>query len=579
MLRLKSNYGASRCARSSLVRFRFPPAQTRKRENARTRETSSEAGGRGRPGPVRVDAAQLGGELVLEAGPRVDALLSQGYSLSMASWRVVAMGAVVGGSCWVAACGSDPGKKVVPDDGGGAGGVVTSDAGGPATPPSGSDTGGSGGSAVIADGGSSGVAGNGGAPSGAAGTPSGDGGTGPGPGTQLTSCDAPIVIDDLPAADIAPDQATITQGPGGPTLITWREGDRRKGRVLTGDTLSKVVTFPELNAGSEYFPHFAVAGGGRLVYTTPNTPTTSLYVYDSTNDEWTLDEHEGLTFPLMQLLSNGDTLHVVTSSGGPFGSSGSLVKRSKSGVWAAPAPLYSIAPDRPYISQLLVDGEDRGALLAGTGQTAPALMGWALRNGAAVAEAALPIAANTAFTELFSALEPNGDVLSVYQTNGDTVTRAVTFSYDADADEATFSEPIELAVAPGQPYGLVVNAQGDATLWYSLAAVDRVVRRVDGVWGEPTTFSASDGWYADPVVDANGTTFVARSFNELADLQIVSSAAGSSQWSPPIDVAGDFGWTDPQRPRLGLDDAGRPMVVWTGSNSSGGRDILLSVCH
>jgi hypothetical protein len=253
--------------------------------------------------------------------------------------------------------------------------------------------------------------------------------------------------------------------------------------------------------------------------------------------------------------------------------------RSKAGVWGTTAPVYSIGPDRIYISQLLVDGLDRGAFIAGTGQSAPTLMGWAIRDGAVVAEASLPIDVSASFTELFLALLPNGDVLIVYQSSADTVLRAVTFSYDEDSGEASFDEPLELEPTPSQTYGLAVNAAGDVTLSHMVATSDFVRRRIDGVWGEPTPLPESDGWFADPIVDASGTTFVARSTGANTALQIRSSAAGSFTWSEPLDVKGDADWTYPQRPRLGIHDSGHPMVIWTGSNASGGRDILLSVCH
>lgn len=496
----------------------------------------------------------------------------------MRSWHVVAVGAVLGGWFCAVACGSDPGKRAARHHGGGASGLGGDEAtdGGTAGTQNpaggtGADSPGNGGAPGAGAGGSDASAG---ASPGGGGEPPGNGGAGP--GTVLTSCDAPLVIDDLPAANIAPDQATITQAPGGPTLITWREGDKRKGRVLTGNTLGKVVTFPEAVAGSEYYPHFAVSGSGGLIYTTPNTALPSLMVYDSSDDSWSPDEHTGLWFNLMQFLSNGDSLHVVTDA---VGGTGSLQVRSKAGVWGTATPLYNIAPDRIYTSQLRVDSQDRGALVAATGQTAPALKGWAIRDGAFVAEASLAIAASASFTELFSALLPNGDVLMVYQHSGDTVLRAVTFSYDEVAEKASFSKPVELEQAPTSPYGLAVDARGDATLSYSLAGGDLLRRRVGGVWGVPTPLGVSDGWYADPVVDANGTAFIARANGDYTKLTISSSAAGSLEWSEPLDVMGDFGWTSPQRPRLGLHESGVPMVAWTGSNASGGRDILLSVCH
>jgi hypothetical protein len=493
----------------------------------------------------------------------------------MRSWRVVAVGAVLSGWLYAAACGSDSGKRAIRDDAGGAGGAETTDGGAAGAPSVGGSAGAeSGGDAGApgTDGGSPGA----GAVPGSGGAPTGEGGAGAVPGTQLTSCDAPIVVDDAAAANIEPDQATIVQGAGGPTLLVWHDGNQRKGRVLTGNTLGKVFTFPDTVAGSEYYPHYAASGAGRLVYTTPNTSMPSLSVYDPSSDSWTTEDHDGLYWELNQFLANGDTLHVVTNY---LGSIGSLQVRSKAGVWGTAAPLYSIAPDRIYISQLLIDSQDRGAFIAGTGQSAPALMGFAIRNGVVVAETSLPIDVGAAFTEVFSALLPNGDVLVVYQSSADTVIRAVTFSYDEDADEASFDEPVELELVSGRIYGLAVDSAGDATLSYALAGPDLVRRRIDGVWGEPTPLSASDGWFADPVVDASGTAFVARASGDTTGLHISSSAPGSFTWSEPLDVRGDIAWTYPQRPRLGIHDSGAPMVIWTGGNPSGGRDILLSVCH
>src|SRR5262245_52356289 len=124
----------------------------------------------------------------------------------MKRWRLALLGTVVLGSMWAAGCGSNSGKKAVR---GGAGESSSPGGAGNAAPGAGTA-----GEAPTTNAGASPT--DGGAPTGTAGVPNGNAGeangtAGSGNVIELTSCDAPIVIDDTPAASIAPNQPTIWQ--------------------------------------------------------------------------------------------------------------------------------------------------------------------------------------------------------------------------------------------------------------------------------------------------------------------------------------------------------------------------------
>lgn len=481
----------------------------------------------------------------------------------MKHWRLALLGTVVVGSVWAAGCGSNSGKKAVRDgDGGDAG-----NAGNAASAGNGGE-----GNAVPG----AGAAGehsstNAGAANGAAGEPSGNGGRGT--ATELTSCDEPLVIDDLPEASIAPNQPTIWQAPGGLTLITWLEGQFRKGRVLNDDdSLGDVMTFPIINNSSDQVPHYVASAPGRLLYV--DRERNSLIFYDAQNDAWLDPEvHAGVYFDIAQFLANGDSLHFITDA---TGATGSRQVRSSAGVWGAAVPAWSIGPDRIYAPELMINAQDEGALVAARIPNSPELLGWVIRGGEVVAEAS--VAMGGVATSLDSALLPNGDVLAVYAHAGDAITRTSTLSYDAANNRASWSTPVPLIQSASQVVGLSVDSRGDATLSYGVGLTDVARRRIDGLWGEPTTLPMSDRWWSDPVVDGRDTTFIART-NDDGTFVIISSAAGESTWSMPLDIKRDFGWKFPQRPRMGLHSSGHPMVVWHGTNAAGGSDILLSVCR
>lgn len=488
----------------------------------------------------------------------------------MKIWRLALTAPIVVGTTWLASCGSDDDKKTVPQAEGGAAGEPGREGGAGNAPSGGSAVqGGAAGESSTGDAGAPVSAG--GAAPGAAGAVNGAAGSEAGP---LTSCDKPLVVDDAPEASIAPNQPMIFQAPGGLTLLVWREGAYRKARVLgDDDALGSVITFPVVNNSSDQIPHYVASAPGRLAYL--DWEHTSVTLYDAQNDTWSEpDVHTGLNFPLVQFLANGDTLHVTADA---VGSIGSLQVRSTAGAWGIAAPLWSWADDKISLPELMIDANDDGALVAGRQPNTFALVGWPIRNGEVVAEASLPI--DGYLTSLDSALLPNGDVLAVFQETTDVILRAATLSYDPDQDAATWSEPVELVQTASLVSGLAIDSRGDATLYYMVGSRDEVRRRIDGTWSAPTELPSSDGWWADPLVDANDTVFVARSVNDSKDLRIISSAAGESTWSDPVDVKGAFGWSFPQRPRMGLHASGHPMVIWHGTNASGGSDILLSVCR
>jgi len=481
-------------------------------------------------------------------------------------------GTLLLGFTWLIGCGSDEGKKVEPPEEGGAAGQQAT-AGGDGNAPSegGAKPGNDAGAPSTGAAGAPEPGGDGG--TGAAGGSDGAAGNGGGIGT-LTSCDEPLVVDDAPETSIAPSQPTIFQAPGGLTLLTWREAAYRKARVLgDDDTLGSVFTFPIIANSSDQVPHYVASGAGGLVYL--DWERTSVTAYDAESDTWSPpDVHAGLNYPLVQFLANGDTLHVVTDA---VGSVGSLQTRSAAGAWSAEIPLWSWGADKFSLPELMLDGNDDGALIAARQPNTFALVGWVIQDGKAVGEAS--VAVGSYLTSLDSALLPNGDVLAVYQNMNDAITRAATLSYDPDQGTASWSEPIELVQPASQISGLSIDSNGDATLFYGFGTTDALLRRIDGVWGDPTELSLSDRWWSDPLVDANDTVFMARALDEPRTLTIISSAAGESHWSAPIDVMGDFGWSFPQRPRMGLHASGHPMVIWQGTNPSGGSDILLSVCR
>ncbi len=144
---------------------------------------------------------------------------------------------------------------------------------------------------------------------------------------------------------------------------------------------------------------------------------------------------------------------------------------------------------------------------------------------------------------------------------------------------ATWSAPTDLSLAGGSAFGVQMSGdtQGKTiATWSRYDGAQNVAQSSttsDGglTWSEPVNISAAGGDANNPQirVDSSGRTFMVWNFYQsgVNTVQVSTSTNSGTSWSDPLDLSPSG--VDCQESHVGVDSAGRAIVIWSNFRDGG----------